>query len=313
MKDGLVLITYADSFGGNLQTLKNNLDSYFQDCISGVHILPFFPSSGDRGFSPLNYTEITPEFGSWEDLAAIGERYEIMADVMVNHISRRSEYFKDWLSKEDKSEYASLFLPIRKVFGTDNPSKEELAKVYRRQPSPPWLDITFDSGKNERIWCTFSEQQIDIDISSEAGIKLFTETVKNLSEKGVKTIRLDAVGYITKKKGTTCFMVEPEIWTILSRLKTISENFDVDLLPEMHEHYSIQQKVSEHGFPVYDFALPMLLLYSWYKKDFAPLKNWLQICPKNCYTTLDTHDGIGVVDAADLLTQEQTDFTVEKL
>ena len=81
----------------------------------------------------------------------------------------------------------------------------------------------------------------------------------------------------------------------------------------MHEHYTIQLKMAEKGFPVYDFALPLLLLYAWYGKDFTPLKYWLSLCPRNQFTTLDTHDGIGVVDAADLLTPEQTDFTVEKL
>jgi sucrose phosphorylase len=108
-------------------------------------------------------------------------------------------------------------------------------------------------------------------------------------------------------------MVEPDIWQILDRLKTIAAEFDVELLPEMHEHYSIQQKMASKGYHVYDFALPLILLYSWYGNDFLPLKHWLSICPRKQFTTLDTHDGIGVVDAADLLTKEQTDFTVDKL
>ena len=313
MKNGVVLITYADSLGGNLASLHSALKNNFNDCISGVHLLPFFPSSGDRGFSPITYEEIDPEFGSWEDLHSLGEDYEIMADFMVNHISRKSVYFKDWLENEDKSSYSDLFLPVEQVFGTDGPSKSDVEKIYRRQPTDPWLEIRFASGKNRKIWCTFSEEQIDIDITSGSGLKLFRKTLEKLAENGIRTIRLDAVGYITKRKGTSCFMVEPDIWNILERLNKIAGEFDIELLPEMHEHYTIQTKMASHGYAVYDFALPMLFLYSWYASDFNPLINWLDICPRKQFTTLDTHDGIGVVDAADLLTTEQTDLTLKKL
>lgn len=313
MKNGVVLITYADSLGGDLVSLRSGLNSIFPGCFSGVHLLPFFPSSGDRGFSPISYSEVDAAFGDWDDLTGLGSDYEIMADFMVNHISRKSIYFKDWLKKEDRSEYSGLFLPVEKIFGPQGPTEEEVSAIYRRQPTDPWLTISFASGAERKIWCTFSEEQIDIDITSKAGMKLYHKTLGRLSAAGIKMVRLDAVGYITKKRGTSCFMVEPDIWEILGLLKAEASAFDIDLLPEMHEHFSIQLKMAEHGYRVYDFALPMLMLYSWYAKDFSPLKNWFSICPRNQFTTLDTHDGIGVVDAADLLTQEQTDFTVDKL
>ncbi len=313
MKNGVVLITYADSFGGDIKALRSCLNIYFPGCISGIHLLPFFPSSGDRGFSPITYSEIDPAFGSWESLSELGADYEIMADFMVNHISRKSVYFRDWIDKENKSEYADLFLPVEQIFGAEGPTPEEITKIYRRQPTEPWLTIRFKSGNEKKIWCTFSEEQIDIDIASSAGLKLFEETLKHLAAGGIKTVRLDAVGYISKKRGTSCFMVEPDIWNTLDRLKAIAEIFKIDLLPEMHEHYTIQLKMAGKGYYVYDFALPLLLLYSWYASDFSPLKYWLTICPRKQYTTLDTHDGIGVVDAAGLLTEEQTAFTVEKL
>ena len=53
MKNKIMLITYADSFGKNLKELKEMLDTHFDREIGSVHILPFFPSSGDRGFAPL--------------------------------------------------------------------------------------------------------------------------------------------------------------------------------------------------------------------------------------------------------------------
>lgn len=57
----------------------------------------------------------------------------------------------------------------------------------------------------------------------------------------------------------------------------------------------------------------MLVLHALYSGKAEKLLHWLEICPRNQFTTLDTHDGIGVVDVKDLLTQEEVDFAVEAL
>ena len=72
-------------------------------------------------------------------------------------------------------------------------------------------------------------------------------------------------------------------------------------------------KISAHDYYVYDFALPMVTLYSLYSGKSERLANWLRISPMKQFTTLDTHDGIGVVDARDLLTEEELNYTSEEL
>ena len=104
MKNKIMLITYSDSFGKNLKELKQMVDTYFKREINGIHILPFFPSSGDRGFAPINYREVDSQFGTWEDIQALAEDYELMFDFMINHLSRRSPEFLDFLEKHDQSE-----------------------------------------------------------------------------------------------------------------------------------------------------------------------------------------------------------------
>lgn len=49
LENKCMLITYSDSMGHNLMDLERVLSTYFKDAVGGVHILPFFPSSGDRG------------------------------------------------------------------------------------------------------------------------------------------------------------------------------------------------------------------------------------------------------------------------
>lgn len=52
-----MLITYGDSLGKNFRELEQILDRHYKDAVGSVYILPFFPSSADRGFAPLCYTE----------------------------------------------------------------------------------------------------------------------------------------------------------------------------------------------------------------------------------------------------------------
>ena len=51
IENKIMLITYSDSMGTNLRDLDRILTEHFEKAIGGVHILPFFPSSGDRGFA----------------------------------------------------------------------------------------------------------------------------------------------------------------------------------------------------------------------------------------------------------------------
>ena len=98
VKNKVQLITYPDSLGGDLKSLNQVLETYFPNTFKGgIHILPPFPSSGDRGFAPLTYTKIDPKFGDWQDIRKIGEKHDVLLDLMVNHISRQSVFFKDFL------------------------------------------------------------------------------------------------------------------------------------------------------------------------------------------------------------------------
>ena len=69
VKNKVQLITYPDSLGGNLKNLAFILDNYFADIFQGgIHILPPYPSSGDRGFAPITRSEerrVGKECTSW--------------------------------------------------------------------------------------------------------------------------------------------------------------------------------------------------------------------------------------------------------
>lgn len=305
----IMLITYADSMGRNLKELDRILRKYFSGAVGGVHILPFFPSTADRGFAPVCYDTVEKSFGSWDDIDRLSVHYYLMFDFMINHISRHSEYFKDFIQKKDESAFRDMFIRYKDFWPDGEPTEEDVRKIYKRKPHAPYIDAVFKDGSSEKIWCTFSEDQIDLNVKAPAAKKYIRDMVTGLLAHHASIIRLDAFAYAVKKVGTSCFFVEPEIWDLLYEIQHILDPATQLLLPEIHEHYTIQLKLAEKGFFVYDFALPMLILNALYTHNARPLKHWLTICPRNQFTTLDTHDGIGVVDVKDLLSDAEVEQT----
>ena len=96
IQNKVMLITYADSLGKNLKDLQKILAEDLEGAVGGVHLLPFFPSTGDRGFAPQDYRQVDSAFGDWADVEAIGEHYYLMFDFMINHLSRQSPEFIDF-------------------------------------------------------------------------------------------------------------------------------------------------------------------------------------------------------------------------
>ena len=313
LKNGVQLITYPDSLGGTIEGLSEILQQFFTGAFTGIHLLPFYPSSADRGFAPLMYTEVDPRFGSWEQVESLAQRYDLTVDIMVNHLSRSSMQFQDYREKGNKSRWADLFLQVVKVYPDGVIPPEDLKHIYTRKPRSPVTTVTHPDGSSELLWCTFSEEQIDLDVHSQVGLGYLESNIRFLCERGISVLRLDAFAYVTKKAGTNCFFIEPEIWEILERIRNITNEYRVALLPEIHEHYSYQLKLERKGYRVYDFALPMVLLHTVFSRNARRLKEWFGMCPRNQMTTLDTHDGIGVVDAEGILTPEELDTAVNTL
>lgn len=310
IENKIMLITYADTLGRNLKDLDRILSEKFPGLFGGLHVLPFYPSSGDRGFAVIDYDTVEPAFGTWEDIDLLADQYYMMADFMLNHVSIRSHEFKDYMEKGDNSPYRNMFIHWDEFWPKGRPSKEDMEVMYRRKEGGPYLTFTRKDGKQVRLWNTFFEEQVDIDPYAEATQDYYDRNLKRIASH-VPLIRFDAFAYASKRPGTSCFFVEPDIWEVLEiGMKPLRES-GTQMLPEIHENYTIQMKMAKKGYWVYDFALPMLLLHGLKTGRTDRLIHWLNICPRKQFTTLDTHDGIGVVDVVGLLSMDEIDFVRE--
>lgn len=299
MQNKIQLITYIDRLGcSNLKGLQGLLKNEFRGLFGGVHILPFyFPIDGkDAGFDPIDHRVVDPRLGDWNDIKELSRDVDIMADLIVNHVSAQSEQFLDYLRMGSASAFSSMFLSFDSVF-PDGASESDLLSIYRPRPGFPFTTFRFNDNSEKLIWTTFTENQVDIDVSDITGKEYLENILEVFRKSGIKIIRLDAAGYAVKKKGTSCFMIQ-ETFDFIDNLTKKAHEKGIEVLVEIHSYYKTQIEIARKVDFVYDFALPVLILDSLFNKNTDRLKNWLRISPRNALTVLDTHDGIGIIDVA---------------
>jgi sucrose phosphorylase len=297
MKNQVQLITYVDRLGGGgLNDLHRLLKGSLSGLFGAVHLLPFFyPIDGaDAGFDPIDHGRVDPRLGNWSDVQALSQDVDIMADLIVNHISAGSTQFQDFSRHGRESAYAGLFLTMDTVFPA-GATERDLLRIYRPRPGLPFTHVTLGNGTRRILWTTFTSQQIDINVQHPQGDAYLKSILQIFRQHGIRLIRLDAAGYAIKKAGTSCFLI-PETFDFIRRLADYARTLGIEVLVEIHAHHRRQIEIAQLVDRVYDFVLPPLLLHAFFKRTAAHLKQWLAISPRNAVTVLDTHDGIGIVD-----------------
>ena len=324
MKNKVQLTTYADRLGGgNITELHRLLKGPLAGLFNGVHLLPFYyPINGvDAGFDPIDHTQLDPCLGNWADIKTLGQDVDLMADLIVNHVSSGSLQFMDYSKKGDASIYNGMFLTMDSIF-PDGATEADLLAIYRPRPGLPFSCVRLKNGQKRLLWTTFTNKQIDIDVNHPKGKAYLLSVLQTLRENNIRMVRLDAVGYAVKKAGSSCFMI-PETFAFIEALAQEATNLGIEVLVEIHSYFRKQIEIARQVDRVYDFALPPLVLHAIFNHTARYLKRWLAISPRNAITVLDTHDGIGVMDiAADgtdqqeypgLIPPEELDVLVERI
>ena len=103
LKNKVQLTAYPDCIGDNLADLEAFVSKNCEDVVHGMHVLPFYPSSADRGFAPITYQEVDEQFGTWEDVKRMSAERDFCVDFMVNHCSAQSAEFLDFKEKKDEA------------------------------------------------------------------------------------------------------------------------------------------------------------------------------------------------------------------
>ena len=302
----VALITYLDTFYNNdeknIQTLEQVLNTYLQDNVSIIHLLPFFPYSSDDGFAVIDYLKIKKGLATWSDIKKLSLKYKIMADLVINHCSSQSEWFQQFLNNQ---------LPGKNYF-LDYKDKFDTSKIVRPR-SHDLLQI-FKTKKSEKfVWCTFSRDQVDLNFKNKDVLIEFLKIIKFYLDQGISILRLDAVAFLWKKLGTNCINLNETHEVIkLFRLLLDASSQKTFLITETNlpnkENLDYFGNGNEAQL-IYNFSLPPLILYSMLYGNSTILRKWLMSMPPpmegtTYFNFIASHDGIGIRPAEGLISEK---------
>lgn len=303
----VILITYGDSIKKEgekpLVALNGFLDDHLKEEISIVHILPFFPYSSDDGFSVIDYLQVDPGLGTWKEIDELRKDYDLMFDLVINHISSKSEWFLNYL--EGRSPGKDFFIEV-------DPSTD-LSMVTRPRSLPLLTPVRTKEGM-KHVWTTFSDDQIDLDFSN---VRLLKEMLRILLEyihRGARIIRLDAIAYLWKEIGTSCIHL-PETHEMVKLLRDVAETVKPGTIILTETNVPNKENLSYFGDGdearmIYQFSLPPLLLHALFNGNSKYLNDWIKEVPhppEGCtyFNFTASHDGIGVRPLEGLLPEEE--------
>jgi glycosidase len=310
-----ILITYGDQITqpgkAPLQSLAEFLERHLDGVISGVHILPFFPYSSDDGFSVVDYTAVNPDLGSWEDVERIGRSFRLMFDVVINHISSQSGWFRAFLDGDPA--YADYFIVVEP--GTD------LSMVTRPRALPLLTEVQTASGP-QLVWTTFSPDQIDLNFANPEVLLELVEVLLLYVEKGAEIIRMDAIAYLWKEIGTPCIHL-PQTHRVVQLFRAVLDAVAPHVLLITETNVPHAENISYFGDGdneaqlVYQFPLAPLVLNAFHTGDASYLLQWAEglETPSKMTTFFNftaSHDGIGVRPAEGILDANAFQQLVDK-
>lgn len=310
-QDDVLLITYGDSLldirkgEQPLQTLNRFLCDYLKPVITGVHILPFFPYSSDDGFAVIDYLRVNPELGDWADIARIADNFDLMTDVVMNHISSQSDWFRQFQSGE---------MPGRDYFHTVDPATD-VSDVTRPRSSPLLRPVETPQG-TRHVWATFGEDQIDLNFANPDVLVEFLSIILFYLETGAKYLRLDAVGFLWKQLGTPCIHLR-ETHLLIRLMREVIAIVEPDAVLITETNVPNRENLSYFGnrneaHMIYNFSLPPLVVNALLQSRSDHLRTWMMSmppAPSGCayFNFTASHDGIGMRPTEGLLDDAETE------
>ena len=306
-QNDIFVVTYGDSVRRDsekpLATLSRFLTERLSGVVSGVHILPFFPYSSDDGFAVVDYDTVREGLGSWEHIHDLSGQFRLMADLIINHASSESEWFKNFCERRD---------PGRDYFVEVSPA-DDLSAVVRPRSTPLLREVETADGPRH-VWCTFGPDQIDFDFSNPKVLREFVRIVRLYMDQGVQIFRLDAVAYLWKEIGGPCIHL-PQTHEVIRLLRSLIElrNSAAMVITETnvpnHENLTYFGNANE-AHAVYNFSLPPLLINALITGNSKHLQEWMMSMPPAQFGTaylnfIASHDGIGIRPAEGLLSDQE--------
>ncbi|NKE93034.1 alpha-amylase family glycosyl hydrolase [Pantoea agglomerans] len=303
----VVLITYADQFREadkpTLSIFSRFYQQHLQSTFPLVHLLPFFPWSSDDGFSVIDYHQVDPLCGDWQDIARLHQETRLMFDFVCNHMSAHSAWFSHFLAQD----------PGWDDFFISMPPATDLSAVTRPRTSPLLTPFKMADGDTRFIWTTFSADQIDLNFANPEVLLRMVNVLLDYLKRGADYVRLDAVGYMWKTPGTRCIHLE-KTHQLVKLFRAIADQVAPGTVIITETNVPHQDNISylgnghDEAQMVYQFSLPPLVLHAIHTGSARALRQWASALDLSSNDTtffnfLASHDGIGLNPARGILSE----------
>lgn len=202
----LGMAVYVDLFAGDLVKLRQRIPYLKSLGVNYLHLMPLYLSpegDSDGGYAVSDYRQVNPELGTNEDLKALAdalhnEGMRLVLDFVFNHTSDEHRWAEAAKAGDKRyQDYYHLFNDGNEVAQYNETVREIFPTV--RRGSFTWVEQV-----DAWVWTTFNSFQWDLNYANPEVFVAITDEMLHLASLGCDVLRLDALAFIWKQKGTVC-------------------------------------------------------------------------------------------------------------
>jgi len=222
-RDLLGMVLYVNAFAGTLDGVRGKLPYLEELGVNYLHLMPLLKSPkgrSDGGYAVSDFRTVEPELGTMDDLEALADAcrargVQVCLDFVLNHTSEEHEWAKR--ARAGEPEYRARY------FFYDNWDEPRVYEQSVPQVFPTTAPGSFTELEDGSIvMTTFYPYQWDLNYRNPAVLQDMTENLLYLANRGVDVLRLDAIPYIWKERGTSCRNL-PEVHVLARLLRVACE------------------------------------------------------------------------------------------
>ncbi|MEM9280801.1 MAG: alpha-amylase family glycosyl hydrolase [Verrucomicrobiota bacterium] len=216
-------MAYVDLFAGDLQKLQEKIPYLKELGITYLHLMPIYKSpdgDDDGGYAVSSYREVDPQLGTVDDLRELAAEFRrqgisLVLDFVFNHTSDEHDWAK--LARRGDETYQGYYL----MFDSREETLEYEAHLRSIFPDERPGSFTYMNRLKKWVWTTFHTYQWDLNYRNPEVFNAMAEEMLFLANLGVEVLRMDAVPFVWKQKGTNCENL-PEAHTLIRAFNAIA-------------------------------------------------------------------------------------------
>ncbi|CAM2751458.1 alpha-amylase family protein [Actinomyces slackii] len=214
---------YTERFAGTLRGVEDRIDYLRELGVTYLHLMPLLtprPGDSDGGYAVADYRSIREDLGDMEDLSHLtGELRDagisLVVDLVLNHVAAEHEWAVRARAGEQRYRDYFLIFPDR----TEPDAYEAtLPEIF---PDFAPGNFTWNEELDGWVWTTFNSFQWDINWRNPRVMEEYAGIILELANRGVEVLRLDAIAFTIKRKGTDC-QGQPEVHAITEALRALT-------------------------------------------------------------------------------------------